>query len=201
MRKDYLSQVHILSRLKKHIVVTDNSYKSECWEWTGNKNKKGYGLAFDGTKVSSAHIIFYLLIKGDYDRTLDLDHLCRIRNCVNPDHLEPVTHPENVRRGTTGIVNRSKTHCPKGHEYTPENTIPDKRRPGRVCRICRREKRNDWGKQNRLNLNAYSKERAKQKVWKERFANSVDWETFRDKWFWCNRFCKAWVEKCLCNGN
>jgi len=54
---------------------------------------------------------------------LEIDHLCRVRCCVNPDHLEAVTHRENILRGNTfAAVNAAKTHCPKGHEYTPENT-------------------------------------------------------------------------------
>lgn len=65
---------------------------------------------------------------------LELDHLCRNRWCINPTHLEPVTHAENVRRGECGIHQRSRTHCPSGHPYEGDNLIV--RRGGRYCRIC-----------------------------------------------------------------
>jgi hypothetical protein len=73
---------------------------------------------------------------------LVLDHLCRNKLCVNPKHLEPVTNQENILRGLTPLVggyyNMAKTHCPKGHEYSPENTYyrPSRWRQTRVCRIC-----------------------------------------------------------------
>ena len=70
---------------------------------------------------------------------MELDHLCRVIACWNPWHLEEVTHAENVRRGR-GNGYREKTHCPKGHEYTPENTYrPPSRPTNRQCQTCRRE--------------------------------------------------------------
>lgn len=102
-----------------------------CWIWTASRNSKGYGLAsVGGGAIALAHRIAYELLVGPIQEGLQIDHLCRVRECVNPSHLEPVTAAENVRRSRAHI-----THCPKGHEYTPENTI---RNHGtrRNCRTC-----------------------------------------------------------------
>jgi len=84
----------------------------------------------------------YENLHGEVPRGLVLDHLCREPQCVNPDHLEPVTSAENVMRGVgIGVVHASQTHCKRGHEFTAENTYrvpPHKGLPngGRSCRTC-----------------------------------------------------------------
>jgi len=88
-------------------------------------------------KNKVAHRISYELLKGDIPEGLDLDHLCRNRGCVNPDHLEPVTRKENLLRGNTIPAKHArKTHCPQGHEYTKGNTFISKS-GSRHCRKCR----------------------------------------------------------------
>lgn len=77
-----------------------------CWTWTGPVSKKGYGIAWDGRSVRHAHRIIYELLVGDIGDDLQLDHLCRSPACCNPDHLEPVTLAENIRRGK----NRMRQH-------------------------------------------------------------------------------------------
>jgi hypothetical protein len=113
-----------------------------CWQWTKGKTNKGYG-SFHPSKGSLvlAHRFSYELLVGPIPEGLVIDHRCRNRLCVNPDHLEPVTSGENTRRGF-GIStwNRIKTHCPQGHPYSAENTYLDPSRNGRRCRACARER-------------------------------------------------------------
>jgi hypothetical protein len=106
-----------------------------CWVWTGSVNATtGYGRA--GSMGASTHAISWSLLRGPVPEGLQLDHLCRVRICCNPDHLEPVTPRENLMRGQTlAAANAAKTHCSRGHEYSDTNThVSPQRR--RKCRIC-----------------------------------------------------------------
>lgn len=114
-----------------------------CWLWQASLTR-GYGrFTFcdpDRERKSAAvHRYAYEQLVGPIPEGLVLDHLCRVTNCVNPDHLEPVTDFENRARGLKSPL---KTTCNNGHEYTPENTYWYKRE--RSCRTCRRI----WGRKN-----------------------------------------------------
>lgn len=109
-----------------------------CWLWRGYVDKHGYGYASWEGKSPRAHRIVFETLVGTIPQGLQLDHLCRIRNCVNPCHLEPVSCKENLSRShnTQATVNTRKTHCAQGHEYTPENTSQEKSQ--RACKTCKK---------------------------------------------------------------
>jgi len=106
-----------------------------CLLWTGSKNHKGYGyIVTEGRQKARVHRLMYEMFAEPIPDGLHLDHLCRVRHCASPAHLEAVTPGENTRRG---VRNVGSTHCDSGHEFTEANTYmrPD---GGRRCRACRR---------------------------------------------------------------
>ena len=109
-----------------------------CWEWRAKVNLNGYGYFWNGQAMQLAHRFSYEHWVGPIPTGLDLDHLCRNRDCVNPSHLEPVTRSENLRRGKpAGSHNRAKTHCPQGHPYDGANLYVAPSSGRRGCRTCR----------------------------------------------------------------
>jgi hypothetical protein len=112
-----------------------------CWLWTGYLADQGYGRfsPSGGAKYTTAHRWGYEALVGPVPDGLVVDHLCRVRHCVNPAHLEPVTQRENILRGEgLSAANAAKTHCKRGHEFTPENTALIRGGWGieRRCRTC-----------------------------------------------------------------
>ena len=100
------------------------TFWSGCWIWTGGLDKHGYGVVTYQGKYYSLHRLMYEHYVGKIPDNLELDHWCKNPLCCRPGHLEPVTHKENVLRGTgLAAINAVKTHCPYGHEYTEENTF------------------------------------------------------------------------------
>lgn len=109
-----------------------------CWFWAAYVSSYGYGLFRDNLKdkMVPAHRWGYEMFHGTVDADLDMDHLCRVRHCVNPRHLEPVTRQVNILRGETFQArNAAVTACPKGHDYDDVNTVRDKQ-GRRRCRTC-----------------------------------------------------------------
>lgn len=122
-------------RFREKVIVQDNG----CWDWQSCLDRVGYGrFWYEGAQIS-AHRFIYERLFGAIPNGLEFDHLCRNVRCVNPFHLEPVTHRENVRRGLTPEISRqrqlNKTHCPHGHPYNKVNTMLTKE-GFRNCRIC-----------------------------------------------------------------
>lgn len=107
-----------------------------CWLWQGDLSKTGYGHCYaDGE--TRAHRVSYKHWNGSIPVGFELDHLCRNHNCVNPAHLEAVTHKVNMERSNAHNGNIGKTHCKRGHEFTEINTHI--RTDGsRKCRECDR---------------------------------------------------------------
>lgn len=110
-------------------------------------NSNGYGVVGVDGRTVRAHRALYERWFGSIPSGLELDHLCRNRACINPAHLEPVTHAVNMERspfrGALGEFHRSKTHCPQGHPYDEENTYVYAKKnggSGRQCRTCHRDR-------------------------------------------------------------
>ena len=123
-----------------------------CWLWTASLDRKGYARFYvDGNDVP-VHRFAYELKNGPIPNGLELDHLCRVHNCVNPDHLEAVTHQVNVLRGETlNAENAKKTHCSRGHPYDMFNTYPLPN-GGRDCRKCQTIRQRSYRQRKRHRL-------------------------------------------------
>lgn len=111
-----------------------------CWLWTAGAGQDGYGhfsLGRSG-KQRHAHIVAYEMLVGPIPKRLDLHHKCEVTACVNPDHLEPLTRKDHVRKGSSpASLNARKTHCKYGHEFTAANTQL-RLTGGRSCKACHR---------------------------------------------------------------
>ncbi len=108
-----------------------------CWLWTGAPNNGGYGSCRWEGKLVGTHRLAYEVLVGPISYAMEPDHLCRVRLCVNPEHMEPVTRAENIRRGYAQKAPPPlKSHCLRGHPFTEANTRLYGRR--RYCRECGR---------------------------------------------------------------
>lgn len=117
----------------KHVIKSDG-----CWRWNRSHFRSGYARVKFKGRDTVAHVISWELTNGPVQNGLELDHLCRNRGCVNPSHLEPVTHRENMIRGNTAIrTNALKINCREGHPLAGDNLFV--RKDGRRrCRACER---------------------------------------------------------------
>lgn len=121
----------------------DGNYKSECWLWTGKLTSEGYGtfrFSGKGSYTGPAHRYIYQLYNGFKKYKFHIDHLCRVRHCVNPSHLEEVTLVQNVMRGQSfSAINARKTHCIHGHELAGSNLYIQPSTGYRYCKTCKRD--------------------------------------------------------------
>ena len=125
----------LLFRFIEKFYIDDN----DCWIWTANLYPDGYGQVKAFGKPQRAHRVSWILFRGEIPEGLQPDHLCRVRNCVNPAHLEWVTCKENIQRGKKGRA--MKTHCIRGHLLSGDNLyVPPKRPDRRYCRACQQER-------------------------------------------------------------
>lgn len=147
--------------------------KGDCIEWIKARNANGYGWVYYNARARLTHRVAYELSVGPIPDGLQIDHLCRNRACCNPYHLEPVTLSENVRRGMAAErareIGAAKTHCKRGHEFTPDNTY---RQPGtgrRSCRTCKRGVlREHQILDRKLNRDAYNRYQRERRIIRKR---------------------------------
>lgn len=126
-----------------------------CWEWVGCRGAGGYSVIREGGRNKRAHRVMYERFKGPIPTGLYLDHLCRKRDCVNPDHLEPVTHKENCLRGVGYPAQQArKTHCKHGHPFVNEGTRTIGKSTWRYCLTCRKRLDREYRQRKRRRNNA-----------------------------------------------
>ena len=146
-----------MKRFWSHIEKQDDG----CWQWTGapsgkSRGHEGYGQIMVCGKNLKAHRFSYEIHRGPVppwkNGGLQLDHLCRNRMCVNPEHMRLVTQRENILWGEgVGAKHARKTHCLRGHEFTAENTYVAPAQPGRrYCMACHRIKSNEYCARKRI---------------------------------------------------
>lgn len=126
-----------------------------CWEWTASLDTGGYGKFYHNGWLEGAHRVSYKHFIGRIKTGLTLDHKCRFRACVNPNHLTPMTLQKNISLGFGMTAkNSQKKFCPQGHSYFGKNLL--KCKGGRRCRICRKEQHKKYKRnlQNRIQLAA-----------------------------------------------
>lgn len=131
-KPSYWVDLPLERRLALQITIDENG----CWLWNGAICPNGYGHVHRDKKPVGAHVASYELFVGPIPEGTEPDHTCRKRACINPEHLEPVTHSVNVIRGDSPSARQRRLGvCVKGHPMTPENRDEKKRR----CKVCNRE--------------------------------------------------------------
>lgn len=166
-RKSKPTWVRLLAKTTLHA-------NGKCIVWTGHVRDSGYATIQHEGRKQLVHRVAYKLVVGPIPDGYEVDHLCFVRHCVNPSHLEAVTPLVNTRRAERG--NAQKTRCVHGHEFTPENTRVDPKTGRRMCRQCdsdrqaiyrasdparRRAAQRDWWDRNR---NAYNRARREKRA-------------------------------------
>lgn len=125
---------------------------ADCWVWIGPRLPTGYGTMKHNRKPAYAHRMVWTALRGPIPDGWEIDHLCRNRSCVNPDHLEPVTRKENCRRAG---LHRRQSHCPRGHQLTESNIAVGQK--SRRCKTCYEASQAAYRAAHRETARAYTK--------------------------------------------
>lgn len=125
--------------LERYSILPDG-----CWQWNGYIDRNGYGMAWIEGKHRLAHRLFYAEYVGDLINGLTIDHLCKNRSCVNPDHLQQVTQSVNAKRGKKDNFNPI---CPQGH--VKDKKIIDRGYETMICSTCKRMRQQKYADANR----------------------------------------------------
>jgi len=112
----------------------------DCWDWLASKNPKGYGQVRHDEKTWQAHRLVWTALVGPIPDGMVVDHMCRNRGCVNPDHLRLVTWKQNTLENSVGVAAKHavKTHCNQGHPLSGDNLSLELNGKARRCVTCRR---------------------------------------------------------------
>lgn len=140
-------------KLKTEWTEQPGPLSTPCWIWAGKPDAKGYGHIVVNGRKRKAHVHVWEKFHGPVPAGKVLDHLCRVRNCVRPTHLEPITEAQNALRGESPwAINARKTQCKQGHEFTTKNTVMDAD-GHRRCRECIRL----WNRETQRQIRADAK--------------------------------------------
>lgn len=139
----HLPVVAVADDLRRLLLKSESSPDSDCVLFTGHVRPSGYATLWSRRtqRKELVHRLSYRIVVGPIPEGYEVDHLCGVRHCINPAHLEAVTKIVNTRRSARG--NARKTHCDHGHEFTPENTYYRHDRIGRICRACGARRRRE----------------------------------------------------------
>lgn len=152
-----------IERLMPKLRHEDHGYTSPCWVFTGYVRPQGYAI-ISGVQAGKrrnfyVHRLTWEQFRGPIPEGLTIDHLCRVRHCCNPEHLDVVTQQVNVLRGNSLSARRARqTHCRRGHPLVPGNLYHD---PGhRICRTCKLAQCEEYRRRRAENMAGTRKGRA-----------------------------------------
>jgi hypothetical protein len=122
-------------KIELRLLKSADTSRDDCWRWTGKVSRDGYGRMSVAGRYRIVHRLAHDVWIGPIPEGLEVDHLCQVKLCINPAHLEAVTHRENMHRQPRIGALLAQTECVHGHDYTAENTMRDTR-GNRRCRTC-----------------------------------------------------------------